>query len=206
MHLRRSKTTCANPANRNLKIPELLQLFGNPMMLTLYTGSSSIGLRYHDDSRYRWLPVTTQGELLWNFHEAQLARFIEDVPHDVQEQVWLSFLLRHLLPYIAFRMEKEGRFFIHTRRADNPAFNIKSVIEDAYREWHTENFTDTYPLFEGKRKSLGFGILPDDLDGVQERYVRIRQYLVEKLHLLVAEEGVCVLYTRISGIFWRPAI
>lgn len=176
----------------NLPLPEdeaLQKLFGNPMMLTLYAGASSIAIEYKNDKRFRFLPTGSYGELLWNFNEAQLARHLEDLEHDPDEQAWHCFLLRCLVPYLAWRMEKAGQFFLPTRKALNPAFNFKSVLKEAFLDLDTEALTEIFPAFEGRRRLLGFGVPANDLDANEQHSLKIRIWLVEKLHMLVPEEN-----------------
>ena len=62
-----------------------------------------------------------------NFIEGQLAKYLLDNasnPDRDKEFLWQGFLLRHLLPYLAYRMVEEGQFFIHSRKLLNPAFNF----------------------------------------------------------------------------------
>lgn len=174
----------------NLPLPEdeaLQKLFGNPMMLTLYAGASSIAKKYEHDQRFRFLPTGSYGELLWNFNEAQLARHLEDLEHAPDEQAWHCFLLRCLVPRLAYKMELEGQFFVPTRKALNPAFNFKTLLDEAFADLNREELTEVFPELDGKRSLLGLGEL-SDLDAREQRSQKVLKYLVEKLHLLVAED------------------
>ncbi|WP_336470201.1 NACHT domain-containing protein [Haliscomenobacter hydrossis] len=165
----------------------MFQLLGNPMMLTIYAGSSQIAQHYASDSRFRFLPAQSVGELLWNFTEAQLVKNYEDNAHDPDEQIWHRFLLRCLLPYLAYRIEEQGDFFLAYRRRSNPDFNFQVLLDEAFVELNREELTDIFPEFAGKRALLGLGELPD-LDAREQRARRVREYLVEKLTLLVLEK------------------
>lgn len=174
----------------HLPLPEdeaLQKLFGNPMMLTLYAGASSIAKKYEHDKRFRFLPTGSYGELLWNFNEAQLARHLEDLEHDPDEQAWHCFLLRCLVPRLAYKMELEGQFFVPTRKALNPAFNFKTLLDEAFADLNREELTEVFPELMGKRSLLGLGEL-SDLDAREQRSQKVLKYLVDKLHLLVAED------------------
>ncbi|MEZ4985627.1 MAG: caspase family protein [Saprospiraceae bacterium] len=166
--------------------PALRAVLGNPMMLTLYAGTSEIAERNKTDKRFRFLPNTSVGELLWNFTEAQLVKYYTDHAHDSDEQAWYHFLLRLLLPYLAYRMEAQGDFFIASHRRTNPDFNFKSVLEEAFVDLDFPTLTEVFPLFEGRRKQLGF-IEIADRDASEQRTRRVRDYLVHQLHLLVQE-------------------
>lgn len=179
---------------REIALPtkkELRKLLRNPMMLTLFVGSSQLANQSVGDRRisFKTRP-SAKGELLHNFIEGQLAKFLlENRTRSDKEAtfLWQAFLLRHLAPYLAWRMLEEGRFLIHTRKVLNPAFNIKSVVEEAYAYFSSFDFSDLYPDYEGRRAHLGFGIDPTDYDALEARNRRIRQTLGERLSLLVGE-------------------
>ncbi|SDF90259.1 WD40 repeat [Dyadobacter soli] len=167
------------PANK-----DLLGLFSNPMMLTLYSGANNIALRFKDDDRFHFRKVTTYGELLWNFNEAQLAQLTD--ANDEADIRYQNFLLRVLVPYIAYRMEDRGKYAITIRKLADPVFNFKTLLDEAFAELDTEELTDIYPEFEGKRKELGLGILTE-LDDKEQRSGKVKQFLVERLRVLVME-------------------
>ncbi|MGX5857188.1 caspase family protein [Dyadobacter jiangsuensis] len=167
------------PANK-----DLLGLFANPMMLTLYSGANNIALRFKDDDRFHFKKVTTYGELLWNFNEAQLAQ-LTDV-NDEADIRYQNFLLRVLVPYIAYRMEDRGKYAITIRKLADPAFNFKTLLDEAFAELDTEELTELYPEFEGKRRELGLGVLTG-LDEKEQRSGKVKQFLVERLRVLVME-------------------
>jgi WD40 repeat protein len=187
-----------------LSIPNdegLRRLLGNPMMLTIYAGSSEIARRHAAVARFRFLPAQSVGELLWNFTEAQLVKYYEDNAHDPGEQAWHRFLLRCLLPYIAYRMEEHGDFFLAYGRRTNPEFNFKVLLDEAFTALNHPELTEIFPEFEGKRRYLGLGELPD-LDAREQRARRVREYLVDKLHLLVFEkEELCFLHQNFRDFF-----
>ncbi len=167
----------------------LKNLIKNPMMLTLYAGSSSIALNYEKDKRFSFLSITSYGELLWNFNEAQLAKQLEDCLYDSDEQIWHLFLLRCLVPYLAYRMEEEGQFFIANRKALSPSFNFKTLLDEAFTKLNRNELTEVFPELEGKRLLLGLGD-PINIEAKELRSFKVRQYLVEKLNLLVIEDEV----------------
>lgn len=167
------------PANK-----DLLGLFANPMMLTLYSGANNIALRFKDDDRFHFKKVTTYGELLWNFNEAQLAQLTDG--NDEADIRYQNFLLRVLVPYIAYRMEDKGKYAITIRKLADPTFNFKTILDEAFAELDTEELTELYPEFEGKRRELGLGVLTE-LDEKEQRSGKVKQFLVERLRVLVME-------------------
>ncbi|TDE15656.1 caspase family protein [Dyadobacter psychrotolerans] len=166
------------------KSGELVRLFANPMMLTLYAGANSIAAKYRHDDQFQFKKVTAYGELMWNFNEAQLAQLSESA--NDEETLYQTFLLRVLVPYIAYRMEDKGRYAITIRKLIDPVFNLKLILEDAFRDLNTPELAELYPAFAGKRKVLGLADL-EDMDEREQRAARVTQFLVERLRVLVME-------------------
>lgn len=181
------ETVMAYLKEKGQEIPsnkDLLGLFANPMMLTLYSGANNIALRFKDDDRFHFKKVTTYGELLWNFNEAQLAQLTD--ANDENEIRYQTFLLRVLVPYIAYKMEDKGKYAITIRKLADPVFNFKTLLDEAFDELDKEELTEIYPDFDGKRKELGLGILTE-LDDKEQRAGKVKQFLVERLRVLVME-------------------
>ncbi|MBU1820525.1 MAG: WD40 repeat domain-containing protein, partial [Bacteroidetes bacterium] len=107
-------------------------------------------------------------------------------PYDQDEELYQTFLFRILVPYLAYQMEKKGRYSIASRVSIDPDFNFKVLLETAFEEFNTAELVELYPKFEGKRTLLGLGKL-QELDEKEKRVIRVKQYLVEKLRLLVME-------------------
>lgn len=181
------ETVVAYLKEKNQEVPvnkDLLGLFANPMMLTLYSGANNIALRFKDDERFHFRKVTTYGELLWNFNEAQLAQLTD--ANDEAEIRYQTFLLRVLVPYIAYKMEDKGKYAITIRKLADPVFNFKTLLDEAFVELDTEELTEIYPDFEGRRRELGLGVLTE-LDEKEQRSGKVKQFLVERLRVLVME-------------------
>ena len=181
------ETVIAYLKEKGQEIPtnkDLLGLFANPMMLTLYSGANNIALRFKDDERFHFKKVTTYGELLWNFNEAQLAQLTD--ANDEAEIRYQTFLLRVLVPYIAYKMEDKGKYAITIRKLTDPTFNFKTLLDDAFEELNTAELTEIYPEFEGRRKEMGLGKL-SELDEKEQRAGKVKQFLVERLRVLVME-------------------
>jgi WD40 repeat protein len=180
---------------QEVKPPEnddIIALLRNPMMLTLYTGSSQLAIRFKDHENLKFKArVTSKGELLHNFIEGQLAKCLINIKGDYkadEEYLWQSFLLHHVLPYLAYRMVEEGQFFIHSRKLHNPSFNFKTIIEEAYQYFASFEFEELYPLFEGQQTLLGFESGAKDYNTAKVFGLNIHTFLKEKLFLLT-EEG-----------------
>ncbi len=166
--------------------PALRKLFANPMMLSLYSGANNIAAKYVGNPRYEFKSVATYGELLWNFNEAQLTQLNESSAYNQEEALYQTFLFRVLVPYLAYQMESAGRYSITSRVSNDPQFNFKSILEVGFEELNTPELVELYPELEGNRKMLGLGKLVD-LDEKEKRAIKVKQYLVDKLRLLVME-------------------
>ncbi len=176
-------------AKVNLPLPAdegLRKLFANPMMLTLYSGTSSIAEQYKNEGRFHFKPVASYGELLWNFNEAQLAKFGEPGSEVTSEQLYHTFLLKLLVPYIAYQMENRGKYSITLRRSLDPVFNFSGLLDEAFVKLNKPELKELFPEFEGRRDQVELGEITD-LNKREQRASKVKQYLVEKLRVLVLE-------------------
>lgn len=171
------------------KIPansELINLLGNPMMLAIYASTDSIITKYFNDSRFTFHSVQTVAELLWNFQEAHLAKNLEALEGNETEQVYFTFLTRYLVPFLAWRMEKEGQFFVTSDIAQNIQFNFNSLIGEACRYLSRRGALAVYPKIVSIPQRLTLKELKDDEDDLL-RSDTIQETLVRNLHIMVAE-------------------
>jgi hypothetical protein len=166
---------------------KLSQLLVNPMMLNIFAGSSQYAHTHATDPRFRFMPARSVGELLWNFTEALLVKSYEEHADSHCEQAWIRFLIRYVLPYIAYRMDVNGDFFIAYGRRANPQFNFKSLVDEAFLALDHPELMDVFPEFIGMQDKLCLGEAPS-LEAAERRAMRVYEYLVEKLHLMVLEK------------------
>jgi WD40 repeat protein len=174
------------------KIPtnkDLLRLMGNPMMLTIYAGSNSISTRYLNDKRFTFFPVQTTSELLWNFSEAHLAKVLENYEENRSEQIYIIFLIRYLIPFLGWKMEKEGQFFISTDISQNPEFNFNSLIGEACWKLRGKGALATYPDILKIQEKLSLKDFYNSNEYVKDllRSDLILETLVRHLNLMVIE-------------------
>lgn len=166
----------------------LQALLGNPMMLTIYASTCHLADLHRRDSRFRFLPVGSMGELLWNFTEAQLAKYFADLEGQADEQAMYRFLMRYLLPYLGWRMEKEGIFFLPKRPRQPGDPNFHDWVNEGCAALHRPELSAVFPEVQVRREWLGLGYIDEaNWDKREDRAYRIEAYLVEKLHLLVSE-------------------
>ncbi len=89
----------------------LRRLLQNPMMLTIYAASCEVVKEYGASSLYDFKQrVETAGELLWNFLEAQVVKYVRHSGREERQRYFYKFLLKMLLPTLGYEMEKAGRF------------------------------------------------------------------------------------------------
>ncbi len=145
-------------AAQGLAVPEdegFAELLGNPMLLTLYGATAGWVTRYQADSRFAFkTKVASMGELLWNFLEAQVAKLTVETPNDPPRQAELRWLLRHLLPWIGYEMERREAYTLKKKE-------LKAIIQ-AYGEAQAEDWEDYgthFPLCGTRWEQL------DDLEG-----------------------------------------
>jgi hypothetical protein len=86
-------------------------LIKNPMMLTLYAAACEVQ-KNQQDSRYCCFKeiVESPGELLWNFIEAQVVKYVRQNEGNEHQKLFYKFLLKMLLPALGYEMEKAGHF------------------------------------------------------------------------------------------------
>jgi WD40 repeat protein len=177
----------------NREIPkekEVYQLLGNPMMLTIYSYTEQQSEAFRTDSRFNFkFPVNKEAELLWNFREAQLVKLHESLGNQPtsksqEEKDFQAFLLKYVVPYFAWRMEKAGQFFITDRITVNNQFNFDLLIYDALHCLNKKAITQEVEAFWTYLN----GIAPtNSVSDSIRRTRKIREYLVENLHILVLE-------------------
>lgn len=169
---------------------KLLDLLGNPMMLTLYAGTSEWQKRSSIINNFEFFfkpTINSSGELLWNFIEAQLAKLAEDNPGNYQNLVWKSFLLRHLLPYLGHKMAEFGQFQFFTRSKQQMELSFTATVNDGYEWLESNNFFELYPYYKSFRSLLKVGLDRRNVVPIEARSRDIRIELVDNLHFLVRE-------------------
>ncbi|MEJ7766842.1 MAG: hypothetical protein WKF89_03460 [Chitinophagaceae bacterium] len=165
-------------ASQNLRYPEderLLQILQNPMMLTLYANANEIIDQYKEHKQFNFKPrITTQGELLWNFLEAQQVRLSKIYGDDTWQYYYCKFLIRHFLPYLGYEMEKAGQFSIDKKQ-------LKSLINDACKYFYREEFIEAYPDYNFLPEN--FNLEPLGFRRADKRFEQISKSLCGELSL-----------------------
>jgi len=169
---------------KDLAVPKqerLWKLLHNPMMLTLYAASCEVQ-ENHKDSPYCCFKdtVDTPGELLWNFMEAQVAKLPERLGLEEGKIVFYKFLLKFILPALAFEMEKAGQFEFSKEKMGN---EIDKYCKRSYDKIFFSVFTE----YKKNIKDLKLGECAnfDDEIGRSESIINI---IANELSMMVEAE------------------
>lgn len=154
---------------------KLLETVKNPMMLTIYLSTCSIVERNRDNRYYEFLyDIQSQGEMLWNYIESMTYKHSENI----SKGYYYRFVLKHLLPYLGWRMEQEGKYFITHRE-------FITAVNDACKYFNSNSFYDTFTFFIDYSDRLNLEKL--DENGERARFAKLRKVLTEELVMIVAE-------------------
>ncbi|MEM9678974.1 MAG: NACHT domain-containing protein, partial [Bacteroidota bacterium] len=89
----------------------LIELLGNPMMLSIYAAQSNLPQRYYDKSLLKE-QITSTGEMLYNVEAVQRIKIEEQFATEPREQIFRRFVLEFVVPYTAWNMQQSGVFSI----------------------------------------------------------------------------------------------
>ena len=161
------------------KDDELLELLSNPMMLSLYASTSEIIDKYKSYPKFAFKPeFNSQGELMWNFFESQLAKYFETIRYDETNFMYYSFLIKHVIPFIGFNMEKDGLYSIHENK-------LVDIVNSACIDLYSENFEMAFPMYREHIARFDLGEKQFPYIGV--RFKAIVEILCNKLQIIIEE-------------------
>lgn len=123
---------------KDLKLQQTIQ---NPMMLTLYAHANEIIKYYQYDKKFKFKPIiTTPGELIWNYFEAQIINLNQIYNSQKNTFFYYKFIIRHFLPYLGFKMESLNQFtFIELQ--------FQELIREACMYFYRKEFLQAFPEF-----------------------------------------------------------
>ena len=171
----------------------LRQILQSPMMLTLYANSSEIVEHYNGNELFDFKHQTSiQGELIWNFLEAQLVKLSDRYGRESGIFYYHKLLIRHFLSFLGYEMEKLGYFVFDEMQ-------LLEVMNHACRYFYQKEFIQAYhefrlPLREFNLKELDFA-------EEEERFEQISKALYSDLCLMKRERKLYEFLIRISAIF-----
>ena len=130
----------------------LEKLLSNPMMKQLYDDAEDVINRHLDNEMFEFkLPMTRRGELMWNYFEVELVKHYE-LYETIEEGNFLyaryRFLQKHLLPFIAFLMAKDGLVYYDEEQMQ---VAIKTATEALYQRYFLKIYKEYrryFPYFD----------------------------------------------------------
>lgn len=164
----------------------LFNFLKTPMLLTLYSASSSLSKQYKDDNRLEFKEnINSYSELVWNFTESIIAQNSKD--KSAQEFAYLKFMLRHFVPYLAFHTEKLNQFTLSK-------IELQEAISLACNYLYQKSFLESFPFYISSFRK--FGLQSKDWLEELERTERKIFFIIEKLRILSCEviEGEPIYY------------
>ncbi|MEO0469044.1 MAG: caspase family protein [Bacteroidota bacterium] len=129
------------PNSTNLQV-----LLRNSMMLNMYVSTQSQMRLPHEESLFAFKSqIERPGELIWNFVESKLALAWRQQHHDSAQYAFRHFLLKYILPYIAYEMElDESNNGLSISRKQ-----LRKVINQAFDEYSHKDFFEFHHIREG---------------------------------------------------------
>ncbi|MBS6956036.1 MAG: NACHT domain-containing protein [Enterocloster asparagiformis] len=149
------------PSNR-----ELLELLRNPMMLTLYRKTARPGQEGGD------APADME-EMVGRYLESLHIRQLRADSGDQEEQLRHSYVLRHLLPRIAWEMKRRKRTILTFEE-------LHRTAEASYHSLLQKSFSMSFPEYAGKSRLMLKGIS----NGSEWFDYAVSEQLMERLNLL----------------------
>jgi hypothetical protein len=152
------------------------------MMLTLYANANeTIEFNKHNN-HFDFKPRTiTQGELIWNFLEAQIVKLSDRYDRESPEFYYYKFMIRHFIPYLGYEMELAGQFTFDENQLSN-------IINEACRYFYQKEFIQAWPEYRSYLKD--FNLKELDFAGEGERVDKIIKVLSGDLRLMKRDKAV----------------
>lgn len=148
-----------------------LKLLGNPMMLTIYAASCELVERSRPNCQFFDFKENpeTPGEMLWNFTESLLVKEYQRHENEPKKFTYSRIIVKYLLPYIGYCMEKMGRFDLE-----------ENLFKDIFSEWckliQSDIFEDNLSMDEELKMSVS-------------KFSSFKNYICEELFLIVKEKS-----------------
>ncbi len=157
----------------------LHRLLQNPMMLTIYAASCEVVNEYGVSSLYDFKQrAETPGELLWNFMEAQVVKYVQHSIQEERQKYFYKFLLKMLLPALGYEMEKVGQFQFTGDELD-------VIVEHYLKRFCQVDFLRTFREYRGHATAWSIDDCgSDDVFGKLEIVIKI---LSGEMSMLVKE-------------------
>ena len=170
----------------NKEIPKdnrLLELLRNPMMLTIYSLQNELPEQYYSRGLLK-TEISSQGEMLSNFEKIQRIKIEENYATNLRAQAYRRFILEHILPYIGWRMEKEGLFSILDKASYGIQVGLYDILDQGIAELISDDFFETFEYYNAHLEESYF----------EERRPKlfwkvIHKIIINELAILVEEDN-----------------
>ena len=162
--------------------PVLRQLITIPLNLTLYAATSGIISQHQNNPFFNFKrEVSSAGELLFNYFEAQLVKEIEEGV-GTKKATYDRFVLQHVLAFIGHEMELSDSFEVSEQE-------LNELIREYHEQFNDANFVDVFFATFSAYEVIAGSFRLHDLSGFEAiREVKgIKDLLQEKYNLLVKE-------------------
>ena len=148
--------------------PALRQRLSTPMLLFLYLETAQL------PAGTEQLPTPeTEEDLLSLYLDRFTLRTLREDSGDLASQLISRFAISHLLPQIAYEMQRRGRMAL-------PMEIVRSVAHKSYRVLRSRRFGAAFPDYLGKSRLMLAG-----LNGADEWYdLAVRERLMDRFGLL----------------------
>jgi serine/threonine protein kinase len=119
------------------------EILGNPMLLKMYAIDIREQQFLSDAQKKGFLDKpTTAGEIIWNYLEHQIRKSKKLYEKNVKSKDFSAILLRHLLPYIAYRIEKQDSF-------NFTLLDLKGFLRDFQKDFaKNRDSSEAFSFFE----------------------------------------------------------
>lgn len=156
---------------------KLITVLRNPMMLTLYSASNENMQKYLDNKNFDFKQnIKSRGELFWNFIESYIVKLVCSPTNLGGDGTCRKFLIKHILPYIGYKMEESGKYTISTNE-------FIQLIDDAYTEISLLINTGTFKEY-WKYKEILFLTCKSE-DDKTNRYEWVIKTICTEINLIV---------------------
>ncbi|UCH95449.1 MAG: hypothetical protein JSV88_01010 [Candidatus Aminicenantes bacterium] len=118
---------------------------------------------------------------MWNFIEAQVAKWFDHNSLTEAKKWYYKFLLNILLPALGFEMAKQGRFKLEREE-------LYAIFEKYWMRFSREDFFLAFPGYEKYEDGLPLGECANDKEK-RKRRTDILHTITESLSMMVGEGG-----------------
>lgn len=124
----------------------LLEVLRNPMMLSIYGAQSELPMRFHRRG-YLKSNISSAGELMYNVEAIQRIKIENTSESDAKEVAHRRFILEILIPFIGWKMQQMGLFFVPESSTATDEHGLWDIISEGIDQLICDDFFKTFPFF-----------------------------------------------------------